>query len=148
MRGASGQMSSVPETGQDGSLFDHRRVEKAIVELGTRAKLDAVAVFAPIREGDQERPDRSGLAVELELIVSRDVPAAFTDADQHIRPAAARPAFAGIEQRRNPRVDADPGNVEEGPVSKHPRIDRARRAVERPFDRRSGTDGTAERSRE
>src|SRR5688572_3261845 len=141
-------MSSVPKTRQDGSFFDHHRVEETIVELGARAEPDAVPVLPAIREGDQEGSDWSGVAVELELVVTRDVAAAFTDADQDVGPAAARAALTGIEQRRDPRIDADPGDVEEGPGAEHPCIDCARRAVDRPVNRDSGIDGTAERSGE
>src|SRR4029450_1357277 len=125
--------------------FDHGGVEQAVVELGMRAELDPVAVFAAVREGNEQCPNRPDDPVELELVVARDVPAAFTDADHDVRPAGAGAAFAGVEQRGNPGIGADPGDVDERPGTEDSCVDVAGLAIEGAVDGDAGVVRTAER---
>ena len=81
MRGTHDQPASVPEARQRGPFFHDRRIEPAIVQLGSRCDAGAHAVLAAVGERDQQRAHGAGIAVELEAIVDSPVPAPFAHAD-------------------------------------------------------------------
>ena len=123
---APAQAPGTPELPDRRAAGDDNGIQPAIAEIGVRGDDDAIAILAAVRERDQELLGRDFTVADPDPIGCQGDRTRPRQRAGHVAKRAA--AGARIEHPRNPRVEPDPANIQEGTAAQPADVDRPHRA--------------------